>query len=239
MLIDLIKVFRVLKKNGAVVHLGAHHAEERDLYLGLGLTPRIWVEAQGALANELKRKLQDSADVVIHNAVWHTPGMTIRLNVSNNSQSSSIYSFGTHKHRYPDTHFIGHEECTTVTLDSILQKVKEPIALVNLDIQGAELPALKGAGHLLSSVPMIYTEVNFEHLYEGCALVGEIDTYLSRKGYRRLVTARQGRDGWGDALYVRASEVSPLIRMRFLFLQATLGAKQAMGAVHRLLRNIP
>ena len=48
----------------------------------------------------------------------------------------------------------------------------------------------------------IYTEVNFEELYEDCALVNELDCFLGRKHFTRVTTVDTGC-GWGDALYQR------------------------------------
>lgn len=74
---------------------------------------------------------------------------------------------------------------------------------INLDIQGAELKALRGMEAWLPKIDYIYTEVNQEYVYEGCALVGEIDAYLAQFGFRRVETVWHA-NAWGDAFYVRA-----------------------------------
>jgi hypothetical protein len=46
MLISINSHFHRLGLNsGAVVHVGTHEAEERELYLDLNLAPRVWIEA--------------------------------------------------------------------------------------------------------------------------------------------------------------------------------------------------
>ena len=70
------------------------------------------------------------------------------------------------------------------------------------DIQGAELLALTGAGDILEHVDYIYIEVNTKELYENCALLDDIDSYLSKFNFIRqniLMTEH----GWGDAFYVK------------------------------------
>ena len=74
---------------------------------------------------------------------------------------------------------------------------------LNLDIQGAELLALKGFGDLLVGIDYIYTEVNETDIYKDCALIGEIDQYLS--DFERVETAMT-EFKWGDALYRRKNE---------------------------------
>lgn len=238
MLIDLSKVLQLWEKGGAVIHVGAHLAEERDFYRSVGLVPRIWVEAQSALVSRLREKLDEPDDLVIQGAVWHTSGQEITLNIANNSQSSSVLEFGTHRQRYPETNFIGTEHCLTLTLGSILVRSKERVTLVNLDIQGTELEALKGAGKQLIDVPLIYTEVNFESLYEGCALVGEIDDYLAKFGFCRTITAKQGLDGWGDALYVREADLTKYRRLRLGLIQALLDGKYVIRLLHGFMTRL-
>jgi len=57
-------------------------------------------------------------------------------------------------------------------------------------------------GDLLTQVRWIFTEVNRREMYAGIPLVAELDEFLSRQGFRRVVTLWYPA-GWGDALYVR------------------------------------
>lgn len=73
---------------------------------------------------------------------------------------------------------------------------------LNIDIQGAELMALKGMGDLLNYFDYVYLEVNKDYVYKNCALVHEIDEYLSEYNYVRVETAWTNAQ-LGDALYIR------------------------------------
>jgi hypothetical protein len=73
---------------------------------------------------------------------------------------------------------------------------------INIDIQGAELLALKSFGKLLDNFKYIYTEINTNNLYKDCALVSEIDEYLSKYGFIRVETSMTEFE-WGDALYIK------------------------------------
>jgi len=55
--------------------------------------------------------------------------------------------------------------------------------LYKLDTQGSELDILKGAGGTLSSVFMIDIEVQFNPLYEGAGLFGDVDVFLRSQGF--------------------------------------------------------
>jgi hypothetical protein len=74
--------------------------------------------------------------------------------------------------------------------------------LLAMDTQGYELEVLKGATETLKSVKVVYTEVSNVPLYEGSALVDDIDEFLQPYGFKRVRTDWVGGT-WGDAVYVR------------------------------------
>jgi hypothetical protein len=47
----------------------------------------------------------------------------------------------------------------------------------------------------------MYLEVNEKELYHHCALINQIDDFLSRYNFKRVLT-KMTEHGWGDALYV-------------------------------------
>jgi len=56
---------------------------------------------------------------------------------------------------------------------------------LNIDLQGAELMALKGLGDDLNSINAIVTEVNLAILYKGCPRLYQLDLFLAKKGFIR------------------------------------------------------
>lgn len=72
----------------------------------------------------------------------------------------------------------------------------------NIDIQGAELLALKGMTKVINNYDYIYLEVNKEHLYKDCALIDEIDSFLNTFNFTRVETFWTDYN-WGDALYIK------------------------------------
>jgi glutamate synthase domain-containing protein 1 len=71
----------------------------------------------------------------------------------------------------------------------------------NMDIQGAELMALKGAPKSIQYAKAIYLEVNQTEVYKGCGLISDIDTFLLQYNFKRVLTNITPY-GWGDALYI-------------------------------------
>ena len=183
-----------------VLHVGAHECEEIFAYERyLGRDSVVWVEALPDKVDFCKAQFPG---VLIENAVVSDCVESVVFHRSNNGQSSSILDFGTHAVHHPQVWYVGDFEVLTQRLDSILEKYIVPFNFVNLDIQGAELKALKGMD--LSSIQYIYTEVNSDYVYKGCCLVTEIDEYLGQFGFKRVETSWCGETGWGDAFYIKS-----------------------------------
>jgi FkbM family methyltransferase len=154
--------------------------------------------------NILKETLDPTRNSIFEAVIWDVDNELKKFGVASNSQSSSLLEFDTHSESYPDIKMVEYREIRTVRLDSLL--VGETIGnFLNLDIQGAELPAIKSLGVRIQEIDFIYTEVNRKELYEKCTRVEELDIYLSDLGFLRKATRWYAREGWGDALYIRES----------------------------------
>jgi FkbM family methyltransferase len=213
---ELLEDFNV--KPTSILHVGAHLAEESLEYEKNFNVPVLWIEAQSKLCSELRRILNPKMNTVIEACVFDKNDELLTLNISSNSQSTSILHFGTHAVTYPDIFVSEGVVVRTKRLDKILEGRKVP-DFVNLDIQGVELRALKSLGDLLTEVNVVYTEVNKRYVYEGCDLIKDIDDYLGGYGFRRIATRWVFRAGWGDALYI-SSNIEPrsfrqLVRSKF------------------------
>lgn len=208
MLIPPPVILDILKKHGisvkGVLHIGAHECEELSFYtsaLGLRSDQIFWIDA-------LEEKVKQAAGKGIPNvfqAVLDEKERHTLFKVSSFAQSSSLLDFKIHSQFYPSIVTTEERLVKTQRLDSFVGKEKIPIEnlnIWNLDIQGAELLVLKGAGELVRMADLLYLEVNEAELYKGGCLVGELDSYLSTFGFQRVHT-QMTREGWGDAVYIR------------------------------------
>ena len=184
-----------------ILHVGAHECEEiKDYDSYLPRNKVLWVEALPGKVDFCKKK---HPDVLIENAVVSDVIETVRFNVSNNGQSSSMLDFGLHSTFHPQVHYVTCFETETKLLKDVICNYDISYNFLNLDIQGAELKALKGMEEYLNSVDYIYSEVNSDYVYKNCALVKEIDEYLLKFGLHRVETKWYGDCKWGDAFYIR------------------------------------
>jgi FkbM family methyltransferase len=187
-----------------ILHIGAHTGEERSVYDYLDIDPIIWIEADPQLATNLSLRFKEYPNNHVIGACISDKIGVEEFHRTNNYASSSILPLGTHEWRYPKIKVVDKFNIECVTIDSLFDLVpfvgEDRLNFINLDIQGAELKALKGAKENLHRFDYIYTEFNTEEVYKGCALLPELDKYLS--DYKRVETEHTGK-GWGDCFYVK------------------------------------
>lgn len=207
MLIPFASIYDFLYVQGktikGILHVGAHECEEKRDYNAKGIpdTKIIWVEGNKDKVLEMRLKGIDN----IYCAVVDEEERDVTFRITNNGQSSSILALDTHLEHYPHITVSEERKVRTTTLAKLFKDSLIPIEELNfwnMDIQGAELSALKGAGDYLKYAEYLYLEVNVESLYKGCALLPEMDSYLEEKGFERVAT-NIVQQGWGDALYIR------------------------------------
>lgn len=207
MLINFNEIVNKYGRPKGIIHIGAHLMEERIDYTSNGLNNTIWVEANPKIASQIDFVNYENSDERVFNfAISDFDDQIVKLNVTNNGQSSSILELDKHKIHHPTIFVSEIIDVTTKRMDTLLNDNKIDINLydfLNIDIQGLELLAMKSFGDLLNNIKYIYTEINTNSLYKDCALVGEIDEYLKIYGFKRVETSMTEFE-WGDALYIKS-----------------------------------
>ena len=186
-----------------IIHVGAHLLEERAIYHELGINNVVWIEANESLTKLTQE--QYPGECILNYTVYDEDDIEIAFNIASNGQSSSLLKFGTHASLYPYITFLEQKITRTKTLSTLLRDEDIDVGkynMLNLDIQGVELRAIKGLGCLLEKIDYIYTEVNNDQVYEGNDLMIDLDSYLLDNGFSRKETYIINGN-WGDALYTR------------------------------------
>ena len=83
-----------------------------------------------------------------------------------------------------DTSLVSKRAVEISTLDNwVVEKGISKIDFIKLDVQGAELDVLKGAEKILKSIRALEVEVQFNPLYQGVPLFGDVDQFLRKRGF--------------------------------------------------------
>lgn len=192
-----------------VIHVGAHQGQETHDYLKRGLDPVVLVEANPQLAQGLRENFRDRDGVFIAERAISDRNGEVNFNIASSDQSSSLLDLGLHAKLYPGITYSEQIAVQAQTLDDCIADVLPDVArrrcvnLLTMDIQGAELMALRGGTETLSHVDAIQLEVNYDELYEGCPSIWDLDMFLESHGFIRHKTDTPFHRTWGDALYVR------------------------------------
>jgi FkbM family methyltransferase len=214
--LDLPALFKrfALEARG-VIHIGGHEGQELELYQRMGFRRILFVEANPAVFGRLSARVANKPGVAaVLCAASDKNGVEI-LRVTSNDECSSLLPLKDHAALYPaivETHRV---PVAARRLDHLLAALHQSPAdynFLHLDIQGAELQALRGAADTLPRLDALSTEVNYAELYEGCPQVEDLDDFLGPLGFQRMVTATPMHPPWGDAFYVRR----PAVSMRML-----------------------
>jgi hypothetical protein len=188
-----------------ILHVGAHTAEELELYenaLNVDRSNIVWVDAQqekidALCAEGIPNCYQAVLDAVERDAEFY---------ITNATGSSSLYGFKKLPDYYPEIQITENRKVRTETLRGFFKRIKKNPADYNVwsfDIQGGEYPVLEASQDLLKGVDLLQTEVSTEELYEGTRLLADVDTLLAANNFTRVYTELTGC-GWGDAIYVKS-----------------------------------
>ena len=204
MLISFTNLFDKYKMNiKGIVHIGAHYGEEIQEYVDNGIQKITVFEPLSknfdVLANRMKNV---NADIQGHQVALGSKKGTAKMFVSSgDGQSSSILKPKQHLELHPDVSFNGTEEVEVCLLDEYDVGDSN---FINIDVQGYELEVFRGGKKTLEKIDYIYCEVNRDEVYEGNAMVEDMDEFLDAYGFERVETRwPETYYTWGDALYIK------------------------------------
>jgi FkbM family methyltransferase len=204
---------KFLEQCKSIIHVGANEGNERGLYDDYSLSV-LWVEA---LPDVYTRLVQNLADYPRQQAasalLTDKEGESYDFHVSNNSgESSSVFEFAGHKQLWPDVEFDKTITLRSTTLEALLRSRE---ALINsfdaliLDVQGAELLVVQGAGDLLKHVRFIKAEAADFESYKGACTFATLTQGLKERGFvyrqKERFAGEPGIGSYYNVLYERVA----------------------------------
>lgn len=210
MLIDFSTIVRKYGRPNGILHVGANSGQEAETYHSHGVKKVVWIEALPNVYEKLFNHIKKYPNqIAIKACVSDKDNEEVTFHESNNEgQSSSFLELGTHKTAHPEVHYVKDYKMVTTRLDTLLQNAEivdygHGLDMLCMDIQGAEMLALKGLGDMIKQFNKVYLEVNTAYVYEGCALLPEIEKYLKGYGFTKREERIFKQWGWGDALFTK------------------------------------
>jgi FkbM family methyltransferase len=160
-------------------------------------------------AERYRTALGDDPLTSLHQVAIGPATAIATMHVAAEDDSSSLLPITQLQEQLSGTREIAIE---TIDVDSLAHRIKEDDlhqpALLKIDVQGYELPVLKGCDALLSRFSQVYVECSFVELYKGQALASQVIEFLARRGYRfngdyNVQYGRDGRAIQADMLFSR------------------------------------
>lgn len=185
----LMRRMRLLERHAidVIVDVGANAGQFAQILRAAGYRGRI---VSFEPLPDAYRALQAASSA---DASWDTVNVAlgdhageITINVSGNSQSSSVLSMlPSHLGAAPDSGYVGMATVPMTTLSSVIDTYVAPgqNVFVKIDTQGYERQILEGATDRLDRISGFQLELSLTALYEGQALIEELIAYLRRLGF--------------------------------------------------------
>lgn len=115
----------------------------------------------------------------------------------------------------PDFNVVSEDQVRAITLDNLVAAENiTRVDLLKLDLQGAEMQALRGATDTLDVTQHILLELNLRRVYKDSATANEITEFLADRGFlfrniSNLIRTPDGAIAQCDAFFSRANEGGP------------------------------
>jgi len=117
------------------------------------------------------------------------------------NKSSSLLIPGKHLDIVPWIKFNESINVRTITLFDFINEKKIPLVdFIHMDVQGAEVKVLKGAGDLLKKIKAIWLEVSDVEFYKGQPTRNEIEAFMKEHRFYLVKSSIEGE--YGDQLYL-------------------------------------
>lgn len=202
---QLIKTY--LPENPVILDAGAHDGGDTLK------TRQVWPNATiyafeplPELFNRLKENTKNFPNIHCYPLALSdkTGRAKFYISTSGSDCSHSLLAPKDHLKYHPDVLFEKTTEVLVMNLDEWAKMNNiNKIDFMWLDMQGAEMQMLQAAPEILKTVSVIYSEVNFYEVYEGCPTYPQYRAWLESQGFKVVFEDIKRWIDFGDVLFVR------------------------------------
>lgn len=203
MILDLVHINKKynLKING-VIHIGAHHGGEHNIYKNLNISDIVYFEPVKKTFNVLEKNITDA---ILHNCALGNKSKQIEMFIED------VDACGCSSILEPNfdldwgvTRFSNKEIVEMKRLDDFNYKT---FNFLNIDVQGYELEVLKGSEKTLNHIDYIMCEINRnteskKMVYKNAPSIDELENFLKPYGFE-LVEQDWAGVSWGDGFFIK------------------------------------
>ena len=184
-----LALLEALHSSKGILHMGAHRGSEAAVYDWFH-KKTLWIEANPKIFTDLKNNVTTFVNQKAYNVLLHEfDDKEFTFNISSNDgASSSIYNFGTeslkNNLKMIDTIKLKSKKIDTFFSQESIQARDYDFWV--MDIQGAELPVLKGAENSLQSCNFIFVEVSKGDYYKDGTQWSELKRFMNINNFENL-----------------------------------------------------
>jgi FkbM family methyltransferase len=202
-----LELLNAMHDCSGIIHMGAHRGTEAAVYDWFN-KQTIWIEANPKIIDDLNDHISQYVNQrVIQALLGDEDNKLENFNISSNDgASSSIFSFGSYKKTHEEIKMTSVMKLKTSTLDSVIKKEQINLDKYNfwvVDLQGAELLALKGANESLKLCKFMYIEISKEDIYKNGANWTELNEFLSKN---KFLPAWEPKEIHTDVLFIKKNK---------------------------------
>jgi FkbM family methyltransferase len=223
--LELLYKYKVPKEN--CLHVGANIGTEIQVYEEYGFKNVVWIEGYEPYFETLKKNIAQKENHFAFNImVSDIQDEVVNFKVASNTGSSTIFEpTNSWYETFADLSFQKTEEIKCSRIDHILcnnfpQSFLESIKFLVIDIEGAELKALKSMGSLIDKVEFALVEVSLRPNFQNAPLMIDIDKFFLQHSFRKIYL-KYGPSS-GDALYQRVTKLTFIDKYFTLFMDKVL-----------------
>lgn len=185
---------QLIKQAKGILHIGANKGQESEFYHQCGSSV-LWIEADPGIFSELQNTIQKYPQQKAICALLGSENLpSVKFNLASNSGASSSIYLPKATEDIP-FEISGHLEMEMRRLDSVISSDDEFFYdHWVVDVQGAELPVLKGSGQLFKKCNSLIVEAKHSSSYSGGTNYHDLETFLIEEGFLPIWDLEEGTE---------------------------------------------